>query len=205
MQYDKNPPLLESTLRPDPLDQLADWLADAVAVEQIEPTAMALATATPDGAPSVRIVLFKGFHAGALTFYTSHEGRKGRELDGNPRASAVFWWDRLERQVRVEGLASRLPREVSRTYFEARPRESQIGAVTSRQSEVVASREALDERFARNEAALAGQAVPLPDHWGGYQLVPTSIEFWQGRKGRLHDRLRYRRAGTAWVVERLEP
>ncbi|HKY91922.1 MAG TPA: pyridoxamine 5'-phosphate oxidase [Nevskiaceae bacterium] len=205
MQYDRNPPLLEATLAPEPLDQLEAWMADARAAGQIEPTAMALATATPDGQPSVRIVLFKGFHAGGLTFYTDYEGRKGRELAANARVSAVFWWDRLERQVRVEGAVERLPREVSRAYFESRPRESQIGAITSRQSEVVASRETLDARYAANEAALAGQPVPLPDRWGGYRLVPEAIEFWQGRLGRLHDRLRYRRAGGAWVVERLEP
>jgi pyridoxamine 5'-phosphate oxidase len=204
MQYDRNPPLSESALSPDPLDQLAAWLADATAAGQIEPTAMALASAR-DGAPSVRIVLFKGFHEGGLTFYTSYEGRKGRELAGNPRVAAVFWWDRLERQVRVEGAVTRLPRDVTQAYFESRPRESQLAALTSHQSEVVATREALDERFARNEAALAGQPVPLPDTWGGYRLQPETVEFWQGRIGRLHDRLRYRRDGGCWVIERLEP
>jgi pyridoxamine 5'-phosphate oxidase len=117
----------------------------------------------------------------------------------------VFWWDRLERQVRIEGAVQRLPREISRTYFESRPRESQLGAFTSRQSEVVATREALDARFAENEAALAGKPVPLPDHWGGYRLAPEAVEFWQGRIGRLHDRLRYRRTSGGWTVERLEP
>lgn len=205
MQYEKNPPLEEAGLKPDPLDQLQAWLDDAVAAGQIEPTAMALASATPGGAPSVRIVLFKGFHEGRLTFYTCHDGRKGREVDANPRVSSVFWWDRLERQVRVEGTVTRLPRDVADRYFRSRPRESQLGAMTSRQSSVVESREALEARYAANEARLAGQPVPMPDNWGGYAIAPETVEFWQGRLGRLHDRLRYRRAAGGWVVERLEP
>lgn len=205
MQYEKNPPLLEAELLADPLDQLARWLADAVAIGQIEPSAMTLATVDSDGRPSARVVLFKGFHEGLLSFYTNYEGRKGREIEARPDVAATFWWDRLERQVRVEGRAQRLPREVSRRYFESRPRGSQLGALTSRQSSIVASREELDARMAENEARLQDQPVPLPEFWGGYGIRPESVEFWQGRRGRLHDRLRYMRIDQGWRIERLEP
>ncbi|MGQ0618984.1 MAG: pyridoxamine 5'-phosphate oxidase [Panacagrimonas sp.] len=205
MQYDKNPPLLEADLLPDPLAQFALWLQDASAAGQIEPTAMTLATVGSDGRPSARVVLFKGIHEGQLSFYTNHEGRKGREIESRPDVAATFWWDRLERQVRIEGRAQRLPREVSQRYFESRPRGSQIGALTSRQSSVVASREELDIRMAGNEARLQGQPVPLPEFWGGYGIRPDSVEFWQGRRGRLHDRLRYVWMDQVWRIERLEP
>lgn len=205
MQYTRNPPLDESGLLPAPLDQFQLWLDAARAAEMIEPTAMCLATVAPDGQPSARIVLLKGFHDGGLCFYTSHDGRKGQELACEPRVAATFWWDRLERQVRFEGRAERLPRDITQRYFESRPRESQLGALTSRQSAVVATREELDARLAANARRLDGQPVPLPDNWGGYVLRPHSVEFWQGRLGRLHDRLRYRRQGSGWIVERLEP
>jgi pyridoxamine 5'-phosphate oxidase len=204
-QYTKNPPLLEEELESDPLTQLDRWLGDAQAAGMLEPTAMTLATVDADGRPSARIVLFKGVHDAALTFYTNYEGRKGRELAANPNVALVFWWDRLERQVRVEGVAQRLPAEVSRRYFYSRPRESQIGALTSMQSAVVADRETLDRRYDEMVAKLAGAEVPYPEHWGGYAVKPQAVEFWQGRSGRLHDRLSYRRAGDGWRVDRLEP
>lgn len=198
--------LLETDLHADPLMQIQRWLDSAVAAQMIEPTAMTLATVDADNRPSARIVLFKGFHEGGLTFYTNYEGRKGRELTQNPNVSLVFWWDRLERQIRIEGRAERLSPDISRVYFDSRPRASRIGAITSRQSAVVASREALDARFEENLARYgeAGE-IPLPAFWGGYRVEPQNIEFWQGRRGRLHDRLRYRRDGTAWRIERLEP
>lgn len=201
-----HPPLLETDLHADPLVQIQRWLDSAVAAQMIEPTAMTLATVDGDNRPSARIVLFKGFHEGGLTFYTNYEGRKGRELAHNPHVSLVFWWDRLERQIRVEGTVARLSPEVSRIYFDSRPRASRIGAITSRQSAVVASREVLDARFEENLARYgeAGQ-IPLPAFWGGYRVEPQNIEFWQGRRGRLHDRLRYRRDGVVWRIERLEP
>ncbi len=205
MQYTLNPPLIESTLHSDPLAQLQAWLAAATAAGMMEPTAMTLATIGPEGRPASRVVLLKGFHDDGLCFYTNYEGRKGREIAAQPQVAATFWWDRLERQVRVEGRCEKLPRAVTQQYFESRPRESQLGALISRQSQVVVSRELLDARFAEAEQRLRGQAVPLPEHWGGYVIRPERMEFWQGRLGRLHDRLCYRREGADWIVERLEP
>lgn len=204
-QYTRNPPLSLEDLHPDPLQQLLQWIAAAREIGMIEPTAMTLATATADGAPSARVVLFKGLHEGALCFYTHYRGRKARELDTNPRAAATFWWDRLERQVRVEGRVAKLPREVSAAYFASRPRASQLSAHASRQSAVVADRATLDARLAETERRYQGQPVPLPEDWGGYGLTPTVVEFWQGRGGRFHDRLRYRGAAGGWQIDRLEP
>ena len=205
MQYTRNPPLEDGSLLPDPLAQLQIWLADARRVGMLEPDAMTLATTDAQGRPSARVVLLKGFHDGGLCFYTRYDGRKGLELNTNPHAAATFWWDQLERQVRVEGTTERLPRDITRRYFESRPRESQLGALTSRQSQVVATRAELDARLYANTQKFEGQPVPLPEQWGGYVLHPQRIEFWQGRLGRLHDRLRYRRDGDAWAIERLEP
>jgi len=205
MQYTLNPPLIETSLDADPLAQFDAWLVDARAAGMLEPTAFTLATVGADGRPSARVVLFKGVHDAGLTFYTCYEGRKGQELAIHPFAAATFWWDRLERQVRFEGTVEKLPRDISRDYFESRPRGSQIGAATSLQSRVVATRDELDERLAANVQRLEGQPVPLPDNWGGYLIRPQSVEFWQGRRNRLHDRLRYRRDAGGWAVERLEP
>lgn len=204
-QYLRNSPLRKADLLPDPLRQLQNWLGDAQDAGMMEPTAMALATADRDARPSVRVVLFKGFHEGGLCFYTNYQGRKARDLEANPQAAASFWWDRLERQVRIEGRVQRLPRVISEDYFRRRPRESQLGAYVSRQSEVVDSRETLDRRWEALAQDYAGRDVPCPEYWGGYCLVPDTLEFWQGRVGRLHDRLRYRRDGEDWVIERLEP
>lgn len=204
-QYERSSPLDEAGLAPEPMAQLARWLKDAEAAGMIEPTAMTLATATPDGQPSARIVLYKGPHDGGLTFYTNYESRKGGELGANDRAALVFWWDRLERSVRVEGRVEKLPRAMSERYARSRPRGSQLGALTSRQSRVVASRAELERRLAQHEAQLGGQEVPVPANWGGYLLRPAVFEFWQGRRDRLHDRLVYRAEGAGWRVERLEP
>lgn len=204
-QYTRNPPLNPEDLLPDPLAQLLLWIDAAGASGMLEPTAMTLATASATAAPSARVVLFKGLHEGQLTFYTDYRGRKAAELAANPQAAATFWWDRLERQVRVEGHVQMLPRAVSAAYFASRPRASQLGAHTSRQSAVVDARDTLDSRLAAVTARFEGQDIPLPDHWGGYGLLPSVIEFWQGRGGRFHDRLRYRRGDAGWHVDRLEP
>lgn len=203
--YTLNQPLLETDLAADPLAQLDAWLASARTAGLIEPTAMTLATVGGDGRPSARIVLYKGPHEGGLTFFTNYDSRKGRELAPGAPAALVFWWDRLERQVRVEGRVARVPREMSARYFRGRPRASQLSAYTSRQSAVVASRKELEQRLAENVQRIGSRDVPLPDNWGGYVLKPDLFEFWQGQPGRLHDRLVYRRAGASWKIERLEP
>lgn len=203
--YARNPPLNEADVAPEPLTQFQRWLADAVAAEMIEPTAMTLATVDAQGRPSARVVLFKGLHEGGLTFYTNYEGRKGRELVQNAHVALVFWWDKLERQIRVEGTVTRLSPEVSRVYFDSRPRGSRVGAIVSRQSAVVASREALDARYEARLAEFEGQDIPLPEYWGGYRVEIATMEFWQGRRKRLHDRLQYLRDGDGWRLQRLEP
>ena len=204
-QYTRNPPLLETDLAADPLVQLDAWLEAARQAGLFEPTAMTLATVAADGRPSARVVLYKGPHEGGLTFYTNYGSRKGGELPPGAPAALVFWWDKLERSVRVEGRVSRVPRALSDEYFHSRPRLSQLSAWTSRQSQVVGSREELERRLAETERRFEGQPVPLPENWGGYVLKPEAFEFWQGQVGRLHDRLVYRRAGEHWRVERLEP
>lgn len=204
-QYLRHTAFDEATLAPEPQLQLARWLDDARDAGMIEPTAMTLATVATDGRPSARIVLYKGPHDGGLTFYTNYDSRKGSDLQTNPHAALVFWWDKLERQVRVEGRVSRLPHELSRAYARSRPRASQLSAYTSRQSRPVASRTILERRVAEAREKFEGADVPLPDHWGGYVLEPERWEFWQGRADRLHDRLVYRRTNEAWAIERLEP
>ena len=177
----------------DPLDQLRGWLDTEI---------VALATATADGAPSVRMVLLKAADEQGLLFFTSYESRKGRELAENPRAAILIHVP--GRQIRVEGAVERVPPAESDAYWETRPRGSQIAATVSSQSEPIESREALEKRFAGLDQSHPGE-LPRPAHWGGYRLVPESYEFWEHRENRLHDRLRYRRAGSAWVVERLSP
>jgi pyridoxamine 5'-phosphate oxidase len=199
------PPLDESDLNADPLAQLELWLGEARAAGLIEPTAMTLATVNADARPSARVVLFKGLHDGKLTFYTNYESRKGTELARNAQAALVFWWDKLERQIRVEGRVEKLPRELSERYFHSRPRLSQLAAYTSRQSRAVVTRAELDARLQQNEKRFDGKDVPLPESWGGYAVTPEYFEFWQGRRGRLHDRLVYQPSGDGWRIERLEP
>lgn len=195
----------EIDLAPDPLAQFARWFADAVASGTPEPNAMTLSTVGEDGAPEGRVVLLKAVEAGAFVFYTNHESDKGRALAAHPQAALTFWWPPLERQVRVVGRAERIDATTADVYFASRPRESQLGAVASSQSRVVASRAALEAAYAEAEAAFEGRSVERPSAWGGIRVVPDRVEFWQGRRGRLHDRLRYRRVGEDWMVERVCP
>ena len=192
---------------PDPLQQFGRWFKEALASELPEPNAMILATCNANGRPSARTMLLKEVDANGFVFYTNYESRKGKELISNPFASLVFLWLELQRQVRIEGRIEKVSPSDSREYFQSRPRESQIGAWTSPQSKVITSREWLEERFKQFQHQFSQEPVlPLPMHWGGFRLVPDTIEFWQGRPSRLHDRIRYQQKEDGhWILERLAP
>jgi pyridoxamine 5'-phosphate oxidase len=197
--------LSEDRVESDPVAQFARWYGEAQATVKPLPDAVALATATPAGHPSLRMVLLKGFDAHGFVFYTNFRSRKGRELARNPRASLLFYWGEFERQVRIDGRVEKLMARESEEYFATRPRGSQLSAWASPQSALVAGRGPLERRFAAF-ARKYPDAVPRPPHWGGYRLVPEAFEFWQGREDRLHDRILYRRArGGRWRIERLAP
>jgi len=197
----------EATIARDPIAQFAAWYDAAVAAGVPEPEAMTLSTATPDGRPSARIVLLRGFDARGFCFFTNYTSRKGRELEANPRAALTFHWATLERQVRIEGRVERTSDAESDAYFKSRPSTSRIGAWSSPQSAVIPDRGSLEELVARFRALHPDDtAIPRPAHWGGYRLVPERIEFWQGRPSRLHDRLCFRReSDVTWTLERLAP
>lgn len=197
--------LRRAALQGDPLDQFERWFTEAVDAGIADATAMALATAGADGQPAVRIVLLKHFDQNGFCWYTDYRSAKGRELAENPRASCLFHWRELNRQVRLSGPVSRLDAADATAYFDSRPGDSRFSAAASRQSAVVASRQALEERVAELRRQHPDGAVPRPEEWGGYRLQPESYEFWQGRTGRLHDRFRYTRSGTSWHIERLQP
>ncbi|MEY2881088.1 MAG: hypothetical protein RLZZ15_3468 [Verrucomicrobiota bacterium] len=197
--------LAEKDLARDPFRQFGKWFQEAEASKLVEPNAMILATAGRDGRPSARTVLLKGVDGRGFVFYSNYESRKGRELEANPRATLVFPWFAFERQVIVEGAVTRVAREESEAYFHSRPLASQLAAWASVQSALVADRKALEEAYKAVEKKYAGQVVPLPPNWGGWRVAPETVEFWQGRRSRLHDRLRFRREKDQWVVERLSP
>lgn len=198
--------LRRKDLKEDPIQQFALWYRDAEKNGITEPNAMTLATVSEDGQPSARIVLLKGFAQEGFTFYTNYESEKGRQLVANPKAALVFWWDKLERQVRIEGRVEKVSRDESQRYFQSRPRGSQVSAWASPQSRVL-SREALNKNRADVKDRFADQdPLPLPEHWGGFILRPHRIEFWQGRKNRYHDRFLYQSLNDqGWTISRLAP
>jgi pyridoxamine 5'-phosphate oxidase len=197
--------LTEADALDDPIQQFSLWFGEALKAELLDTNAMTLATASRDGVPAARIVLLKGFDETGFVFFTNYESAKAHDLDNNPRACLLLFWAALERQVRITGGVTRTSAEESDTYFHSRPFESQIGAWASAQSRRVGDRSALESRYAELAAQYAGGPVPLPPFWGGYRVVPEAMEFWQGRKSRLHDRLLYVRSNGRWERSRLAP
>ena len=195
----------EKTIERDPIKQFQTWLNDAFEAGLPLPEAMTLATATADGKPSARMVLLKQVDHEGFVFHTNYNSAKAAQLDANPYAALVFYWAKLDRQVRIEGSISRTSRDESREYFATRPRESQIGAWASEQSEVISSRAELERRAEELEEQYRDREIECPEHWGGYRLKPERIEFWKSRLGRLHDRILYQREGDAWSITRLAP
>jgi pyridoxamine 5'-phosphate oxidase len=198
--------LMETEIQPDPIKQFNVWWQDAMEAKIIEANAMTLATASADGIPSARTVLLKGFSEQGFIFFTNYNSFKGQQLAENPKACLVFFWKELERQVRITGIVSKITEEESDAYFLSRPHESQVGAIASPQSQVVASRQWLDDRYNKLLTETEGKELKRPAHWGGYLVNPIIVEFWQGRPGRLHDRIQYELLDDgSWKIERLAP
>ncbi len=196
----------EADAAPSPFRQFAAWFTDAQAANISDPNAMTVATATPDGRPSARIVLLKEYDERGFVFYTNYESRKGHELTENPVAALVFFWPALERQIRVTGAVALVSRDETDRYFRSRPRGSRLGAWASRQSAVIAGRAEVEDRLHSLDQQYPGDDIPTPPHWGGYRVAPDAVEFWQGRPSRLHDRLRYtRQPDGSWRIDRLAP
>lgn len=196
--------LIESNVDKDPFIQFKSWFDFVLKAEIIEPNAMTIATATKKGIPSARVVLLKDFNKTGFTFFTNYGSRKGKELIENPVASLLFWWKEFERQVRIEGRVEKISREESQNYFNVRPLKSRYGALASNQSEKVKDRKYLEDKFAELEKKFA-ENPPMPENWGGYKLVPSKFEFWQGRRDRLHDRICYEKVKDDWKIFRLQP
>lgn len=197
--------LSESDIAKNPIQQFEKWFAEAAEAQIFEPNAMTLATADKSGKPNARMVLLKGVDNNGFSFYTNYLSQKGKEIKKNPFACLVFFWGELERQVRIEGKIEKLDKETSEAYFQSRPVESQIGAIASPQSQVIASRAALEAKVNDVTKQYQGKSIPKPAHWGGYIVVPTTIEFWQGRSNRLHDRIKFVFVNNEWKLERLAP
>lgn len=201
----KTKSLSERSVSPDPFEQFHMWFQLVLKSDLPQPYAMTLATVSSNGHPSARVVLFKGIDRRGFTFYTNYESRKGKELSVNKHAALLFYWQKLERQVRIEGTVEKLSQEESYEYFSSRPRDSRIGAWASRQSEVIENRSILEAQFKKYKQNFRNADVPLPDFWGGYRLLPRSIEFWQSRPNRLHDRIAYVAENSSWKIVRLSP
>lgn len=198
--------LRRAYLDPDPIKQFDNWFAAAIEARIYDANAMALATATSDGKPSVRVVLLKSFDERGFVFYTNYDSEKGRQLEQNPRAALVLYWMEVERQIRIEGTVEKTPREESERYFHTRPAGAQLGAWASRQSATIDGRQVLEARLAEMKQRFAEVDIPLPPHWGGYRVKPEIMEFWQGRPDRLHDRFRYTlQSNGTWSIDRLAP
>ena len=197
--------LNESTVLDDPFKQFSEWMEEAVKSNIIDPNAMILATSNKDSIPSVRVVLLKGFDNEGFIFYTNYNSKKGKNLVENPNASALFFWKELERQIRISGRVNKISQKESEEYFHSRPRESQLAALASNQSEVIPGREFLEQKFNEFKEEYHDKEIPLPPHWGGFKLFADSFEFWQGRENRLHDRISFSKDNSAWKIVRLAP
>jgi pyridoxamine 5'-phosphate oxidase len=195
----------EKSVDKNPFTQFSLWYNEALKAGFLHPDAVALATSSKEGKPSARMVLLKGFDNTGFVFYTNYDSRKGKELSENPNASLLFYWDKLDKQVRIEGKIEKISRSESEEYFRLRPRGSQLGAIVSDQSDVIESRDVLDKRFSELEEKYKDKEIPMPLNWGGYKLIPVTFEFWHSRPDRLHDRIRYTLKHKDWVIERLAP
>lgn len=202
-QYSKSS-LSVSSVGKDPFKQFDKWMLEMLRSGFYEPNAMTLATANKQGKPSVRVVLLKGIDNNGFLFFTNYKSKKGKEIEQNPYGSLLFYWDKLERQVRIDGKIEKVTKEESEAYFKTRPYKSRLGAWASKQSTVIESRSVIVKEFLKYMVKFRNQ-VPLPDYWGGYRLVPESFEFWQGRPNRLHDRISYTKLKNGWKIERLSP
>lgn len=196
--------LTTKTVSIDPIKQFEKWFTQTLKAGLVEPNAMVVATSTPKGKPSARVVLLKGLTDKGFIFFTNYNSKKGKELTSNPYASLLFFWDKLERQVRIEGKVKKISRADSTKYFDSRPHASRIAAWSSHQSSIIKDRAEIDKAFKKFDKMYPGE-VPLPDYWGGFILIPNEFEFWQGRENRMHDRIKYKRKPAGWKIERLAP